>query len=342
MAKKEEKSIKTIAKICGVSSMTVSRALRGSDAVKEATRLKIIETAEEIGYIRNPAMGRPVQEEAIKRSTVDLVVGTTGKNLSVFSSQLVYSLEQQLIEENCDCILRTYTGEYKQFLNLLKNIRESNSEIIMFIGSFEVEHLKAMLDVCPGALLIDNPGDPSLETIYESFCFDNAEAARIAVRHLLDCGRQNILLVSGEKGHFFSKEIEQGYRDAVSAAGFSVNDDLVVNADFTADSAYAVLKSLFGNAVKFDAVFTNDEMASGVYRAIIENGMKIPQDISVVGCDGLPLGKHLIPKLTTIKLDYEELAKRAIRHLLYDRKLTQTACRLKLLPELEVNESSCK
>lgn len=340
MKKQEDISIKAIAEKCKVSAMTVSRALRGNGVVREETRAKILKAAEELGYIRSPKMGRPGRRETQRKGVIELVAGVMGKGLSLFHSRLLTSIEQQLAQNSYDCVIRTCSGEYGQFLTLMESLKSSSADGTMLVGSFTPEHLKALLEIVPGALLLDNPGDASIEMPYESFCFDNIEAGRIATNHLLKCGRKNILLVNGIKEHFFSREFKQGHKEALEANKVEIDEDLIVNTDFTSEGAYTAVSGALDNKVKFDAVLTNDEMASGVYRALFEHGLKIPQDISVCGCDGLPVGLHLFPFLTTVVLDYDDLGRRAIRHLLHERKLNTSACRMRLLPQLEVREST--
>lgn len=340
MKAKNDKSITAIAEKCGVSAMTVSRALRGSDVVKEATRKKVLEAAESLGYIRNPLMGRPSPSGGRDVKSIEIIIGKIDNNISLFHSLLLSSLERQFSENGYDCIVRTCDGDYKQFVQLLESVRCANASATMIVGSFQLEQLSSIIDIVPGALLIDNPGDISIKHIYESFCFDNVEAARLAVSHLLECNRCKILLVTGSEGHFFSKEIEQGYRETLSGAGIDINEEMIVNTDFTADCAYEKLKKIIDSGLNFDAVFTNDEMASGVYRALFEHGRKIPEDVAVMGCDGVPVGMHLFPRLSTVKLDYDELARRAVRHMLHERDISSGTCRMRLLPKLEIRESS--
>jgi LacI family transcriptional regulator len=335
-----EKSITEVARECGVSAMTVSRALRGNSLVKESTRQTIVGVAERLGYIRSPRIGRPVvtgNEPVLK---VQLIAGTMGRSMAVFHSRLLTSIEQQLSRNSYECVVRTCDGKYQQFLRLLENVRNSDAAGTMIVGSFVTEQLKALLETSPGAILLDNPGEPSIEIPYGSFAFDNSEAARIAVRHLADCGRRKILLVNGAPKHFFTREIEQGYREALICRNIKVNEKLILHTDFTADNAYEAMVSALNADLRFDAVFTNDEMASGVYRALLERGLKIPQDVAVCGCDGLPVGTHLYPRLTTVVLDYEELGKMAIKHVLEAGSDCRIPCRVRLLPSLEIREST--
>ena len=341
MKSNTDKSIAEIARECGVSAMTVSRALRGNALVKEATRQKIVAVAERLGYIRSPRMGRPAAPGSEPVLKVQLIAGTMGRSMAVFHSRLLTSIEQQLSQNGYECVVRTCDGNYQQFLQLLENVRNSDAAGTMIVGSFVTEQLKALLEACPGAVLLDNPGEPSIEISYSSFAFDNGEAARIAVRHLADCGRRKILLVNGDPEHFFSREIEQGYREALSCRNIKINEKLILHTEFTADNACEMVVSALDAGLKFDAVFTNDEMASGVYRALLERGLKIPRDVAVCGCDGLPIGTHLFPRLTTVVLDYEELGKMAIKYVLEaGGNRRQVPCRVRLLPSLEIREST--
>jgi LacI family transcriptional regulator len=340
MKTNSEKSIAEVARKCQVSAMTVSRALRGNPLVKEATRQQIIAVAEQLGYIRSPRMGRPATAGNEPVLKVQLIAGTIGRSMAVFHSRLLTSIEQQLSQNNYECVVRTCNGNYQQFLQLLENIRNSDAAGTMIVGCFIAEQLKALLEACPGAVLLDNPGEPSIEIPYSSFAFDNSEAARIAVRHLLDCKRSRILLVNGTPEHFFSREIEQGYCETLACRKIKVDKKLILHTDFTADNAYEVMVTALNSGLRFDAVFTNDEMASGVYRALLETGLKIPQDIAVCGCDGLPIGTHLFPRLTTVVLDYEALGKMAIKYMLEAEGHSRIPCRVRLLPSLAIREST--
>jgi LacI family transcriptional regulator len=334
------KTIADIARECGVSAMTVSRALRNNSLVKEDTRKRIIVVAERLGYIRSPRMGRPALSGNASRMKVQLVAGTMGRSMSIFHSRLLVSLEQFLSERGYECMIRTCNGEYPQFIQLMENVRNSEIDATMIVGSFIPEQLKALLEAVPEAVLLDNPGDPSIEISYASFAFDNIEAGRIGVRHLLDCGRRKILLVCGTLGHFFTNEIEQGYREALGYRKLKINGKLVLHTDFTSDCACDAVSAALDAGLKFDAVFTNDEMASGVYRALMGRGLKIPQDVAVCGCDGLPVGTHLIPRLTTVVLDYEKLADMAVKYVMEERKDSRMHYRVRILPSLEIRESS--
>jgi len=338
MTKKKDISIASIAKICGLSTMTVSRALRNNSSVRESTRQRIVEVAEDLGYIRSSRIGRPAGRETQNSSTIELVIAMLGGSISTFHAKLIAVIEQELAKEDCDCIVRTCGGDYEQFLTLLGNVRNSKANATILIGEFMPEHLGSLLEAVPNAILLDNPGNLNLQIPYESFSFDNTQAAGIAVNHLLESGKKRILLLGGLDNHFFTQEIIEGYRKMLAIKGIEFDEELVYTTDFTSEGAYEIFNSILDKNIKFDAVFTNDEMASGVYRALLARGFKIPEDVAVCGCDGLPLGLCMFPQLTTVILDYEELGRRAVRHLLHERKQNRSLCRVRLLPHLEIRD----
>jgi len=340
MKTNQKKTVASIAAECGVSAMTVSRALRNDVKVKENTRLQIIAVAERLGYIRAPRMGRPSLASTEPGVRVQLILGTIGRSMAIFHSQLLTSIEQQLAKNGYECVVRSCSGDYQTFIQLLENLRVSDAEATIIIGSFIPEQLDALLDATPDAVLLDNPGNSKSGTIHHSLTFDNVEAARIGIRHLLDCGRRRILLLSGTPGHFFSRDIEQGYREMLVHFNLAVDEKLIINSDFTAESSHDLLANALISGLKFDAVFTNDEMASGVYRALLERNLKIPQDIAICGCDGLPIGLHLFPRLSTVFLDYDDLGKNAIEYLIDKRNKSRSPQRIQLIPRLIVREST--
>ncbi|OGV51301.1 MAG: hypothetical protein A2017_20000 [Lentisphaerae bacterium GWF2_44_16] len=318
--------------------MTVSRALRNHTPVREVTRKRIIRMAEKLGYNHAIKTGRPARAmNGAARPAVELVLGVSGRNIAMFYSELIGSVERELSRNGYDCIVRTYDGEYSDFLGLRDTLRKSPSQGLIITGSFMPEQLKALIDVAPNSILLDNTGDIPAS----SLSFDNVEAARMAMKHLLETGRKKIVLLKGLQEHYFSKEIEQGYRDILNDSGIGIKKEYILNADFTSNGAFEVLNSALERGLEFDAVFTNDEMACGVYRALNGRSLKIPDDVAVCGCDGLPVGEQIMPSLSTVFLDYRELGRMAVENIL-NAHASRHPCRIKLLPELRIRESTIK
>ncbi len=332
-------SIKDIAEACGVSLMTVSRAFRENAAIRPDTRARILKQAEILGYVHTSRKGRPAAAAENNMRQIQLVFGNSGGGMYYFHMRLLTALEQQLAEAGFECIIRTCNGNFDIFVRLLERVRNDRSMATVVLGSFSPEQLEQLLLAAPGALLLDNHVRPAFQGPYSSFAFDNRRAAYLAATHLARCERRKILLIAGPEKHFFSQELAAGYQDALADAQLEFDPARIVHADFSAGGAAQTLRLAIAEGVDFDAVFTNDEMATGVYRVLHECHRAIPNDVSVCGCDNLPIGEQLYPELTTIALDYNELAACAVRHIL-SGKSTTVFPEIKLPPTLCVKNSS--
>ena len=221
---------------------------------------------------------------------------------------------------------------------MLDRAGKTDAAATLLVGAFPEKELRAILRALPGSILLDDPGKDVPECVYSIFSFDNEQAAVLAVRHLLERKRRRILLVTGPADHFFAREVESGWRKALEDAGLPADPALAVHTDFTSGDAAEKVGAALDSGLKFDAVFTNDEMAGGVYRALLSRGIRIPGKVAVCGCDGLPVGEQLYPTLSTVILDYRMLAEKVIENLtLPDRA---AAMHVRLMPVLLARESS--
>ena len=330
-------TIKDIAKVCGVSLMTVSRALRENSPVKAETRKRILEEAERLGYTNVARQGRPANGEPPRQ--VQLILGNINGSMYYFHMRLLTALEQKLAECGYECIIRTTNGSYDIFLRLVERIKRSRCAGTILFGSFEPSQLENLLRSLPGAILLDNYVQESFKGNYSSFSFDNRRAAYLAVDHLIQRGKKKIVLITGPSDHFFSREMITGYREAITDAGIPFLRELVVFTDFLAAGAADKMRELIARGITFDGVASNDEMATGIYRVLQENNLRIPEDVAICGCDNLPVGEQLFPELTTIHLDYQELASAAIEHIISGKNKT-VQLKTKLAPELLVKSST--
>ncbi len=333
-------NVARIAELCGVSAMTVSRALRANGEVSEATREKVLATAESLGYRLQVKRGRPRRQKTERRPVVEVLLGTGIAPESVYASRLLVSIEQELGRRRHDCIIRTCGGDYAQFVSMCEAMRQGPVAGTLVVGHFALEQLQTILELAPTAILVDNEGDPRLATACETISYDNAEAARLAVRHLAGLGRRRILLLSGPAEHYFSRRLELGYRELHAALSLPLDEALIRASDYTCRGARDTVARLLAEGLRFDAVFTNDEMALGVLRALTDAGRKVPEEIALVGCDGLAMGEVMSPSLTTILLDATRLGELAVARIFTRQAGQEAEYRLQLLPRLVLRESS--
>jgi LacI family repressor for deo operon, udp, cdd, tsx, nupC, and nupG len=271
---------------------------------------------------------------------VDVVLGASFAPGNLFCMRLLATIEQKLSREGYDCVVRTHDGGYDGFLSLCEALRTSDAAGTALIGYFPLDETQTLLDIAPDAVLLDYTGHPGLRLRYESIAFDNVEAARLAVRHLVDIGRRRIALLRGPQEHFFSRDVEMGYLEVLRDAGLTTDNDLILEADFSPERAGAILREALESGQDIDAVFTNDEMAVGLLRVLHDMGRNVPGDIAVAGCDGLPIGLHTIPSLTTVIMDYRKMGELAVRRILDRRPSFASEQHIRLRPVLEVREST--
>lgn len=330
-------SISDIATHCGVSAMTVSRVMRQSSAVSQKTRERVLAAAESLGYLKGSRLGRPAGNAGKQHTRVRLICGTPERGPIVFQMRLLSALERALTARNCECILYCGTGDYRTFLRLQAAALNTEAQATFIIGDFPEQQLSSLIAAFPGAVLLDNPGFPETNASFNSFAFNNAAAAEIALTHLREQGYRNPLIVTGPETHFFSREIEQGCRDYAEKNNLPAPK--IIRTDYTPFSAEQVMKEYLKNGEPFDSVFTTDEIATGIYRAMLASGKRIPEDAAICGCDNLPSGAVLYPSLTTIALDYEKLARNAVEFVIRKEK-SGIPKRVRFMPELIVREST--
>ncbi len=337
-SKSKRATVEELAAHCGVSTMTVARAFRPDQPVSAETRRKILEKAEAMGFQPRARMGRPRHAESQKRICVEVVVGMTVH--SMFYSELLMVVVRELATKGHDCIVRSANGGFEEFVALCEVLRVTPPTQTLVVGYLPSAQLRALLEVRPEAVLVDHTGDPGLELPCSSIAFDNAEAARIAVRHLIAVGRKRILLLSGFAGHYFSRDLEHGYREALAHGGISVDPDLIMETDFTVELAVSKVDQALNDGLCFDAIFTDDEMAAGLLYLLHRRGICVPDDVAVVGCDGLPFSRYTVPPLTTVLLDQGRLGRTAVKHVLDKARSEEEHCSIRLLPCLEQREST--
>lgn len=337
--KPENSVVSTIAERVGLSRMKVMEALHSDTFTPAKTRSRVLEMARDLGYSpRNRKKDESKREGGVRRKVE--VVLTLQLN-SAFYSKLLMAIARDLAENNYDCVIRKTSGEFEEFVSLCDTLRVCKETPLILVGYLPHQQLRTLLEARPHALLVDHTGDPKLTLPYSSISFDNIEASRMMVQHLLEKGCRRILLMRGFADHYFSRDMEKGYHTAMRQAGLVVDSKLIVETDFTAKGAVEKLHHTVEAGVFFDAVFTSDEMALAVLHALHKKGIRVPDDAAVAGCDGLPFGRYTMPSLSTVVLDYYHLGRMAVEHILsHTYPPMDVTNRTGPLPRLEVRDST--
>jgi len=288
-------SIKDIARAAGVSHSTVSRALRNSALIRPATRERIQEIAREMGYspdtiARSLVTGRT--------RTVGIVVTTI---TDPFVAELVHGIENHALPSGYSTILASSGGEPEREVAAVEMLRAKRVEAVIVtssrVGALYLERLEAQ--EVPVVLINDHTSQAAPTTC--SVTVDNRGGGRLATEHLVGLGHWRIAYVAAAPGHYDGVERQTGYRQALDAASIPQDPGLVLAGDGRADGgerAFAALQTLAEPAT---AVFCyNDMTAIGLLRAARRAGVRVPDDLAVVGFDDIAFASYVVPALTTI------------------------------------------
>ncbi len=326
-------TIYDVARLAGVSTATVSRALNGTGQIAPATSAAIDAAVRQLGY----------QPSTVARSLVTKSTQTIALLLpdiaNPFYAALVNGIQQRALAAGSTMLLCTTEGDparEEQYLSLLRAKQVDGVLVDGLVLPPEriADFVRAGLPIVCLDRDIDSTSVPLVQV-------DNRLGARLATQHLLSLGHVRIAHVAGAPGLRISDERVSGYREALVEGGVEHDSALMGVGYFTEEGGYEATRALLG-ASDLTAVFAaNDLSALGVMHAIAESGRSVPDDVSVVGFDDLRLAGHTTPPLTTIHQPAFEIAQRATQLLLDLAAGRDVPRRLHLLePELVVRGST--
>ena len=309
MAKKRITS-QDVANLAGVSRTTVSFVLNDVKGynISPETRQKVIEAVERLSYVPNAT----AQALASRRAkAIGLVMSRSPHHIATdtFLPQIIGGL-MEVVKDNKLRLLIEYVEAEHQDRAYLELARSKHIDgMILLTPRLDDAGLKKLEQMDVPTVLMGTIEGSNLYSVD----VDNELAAEMAVQYLLDLGHTQIACITNAPATYTAApDRVSGYKKALLQAGITPNDSLIRYADFTPESGYAVMKSLLDSGRKFTAVFVaSDNVAMGVKAALRERGVRIPEDISLVGFDDIPWAQYADPPLTTVHLQAQELARRA-------------------------------
>jgi len=319
--------------------MTVSRVLRDEPNVSPGTREFVLRVAEKVGFRVSRSLNRA--EYSTTRNYAILFQPEYSLNDSFFSG-IILSVQRELFEQGHDCSVGIVNNDYREFLKLNRMLRSRQVHGVFVVGEIRPRYAESLQDSFVNVVLIDYPGNQGSARPYAAVCVANVHGAHLALNHLLNLGRKRILLIIGREGHYFSNDLLRAYKEAMAENNLKLDPRLIVNGDFHVEGGFQAAKNVLERGIGFDGVFSNDEMACGAIKALKLFKVSIPQDVSVVGFDGLPIGKVISPALTTVVVDREKMGRLAVRRLLALEQETgedENLEQISIFPKLLVRES---
>lgn len=305
--KKENITIYDVAREAGVSMATVSRVVNGNPNVKPTTRKKVLEVIRQLGYRPN-AVARGLASK--KTTTVGVIIPDIS---NAFYAELTRGIEDIATMYHYNIILSNSDRKIEKELKLIETLLEKQVDGLLYLGgevSEKHQEIFAATSV-PIVLAATEHQDHPFVTI------DQQEAASTATSVLLKEGHQQIALISGPLTDLVNGYSRyQGYRRALSKHQQSFDEEWVRIGDYRYASGYKAMKELLAEHPNLSSVFaTSDEMAVGAIHAAIDNGKKVPEDVSVIGFENIPLASQVRPMLSTIHVPMYDIGAVAMRLL---------------------------
>ncbi len=302
-------TIKDIAKMAGVSPGTVSKIINNYGGISDKTKKKVLDIIQDTGY--QPTFS--AKALATKKSNLIGLIYAGKVNVDFthpFFNEVVTSFKKTIGMLGYDIIMFSNEQFYKDNGSYLARCRHFHVDGCVIIAGEEIEEAIYELvreDIpCMGI-------DLELNGPRSSFVMsDNVNLSRKVIQHFYLHGIRDIGFIGGNEDNAITKFREKGTRETMEQLGLTINEDWFQNGDFQEKSGYQAMNKILESKNHPRAVFAaSDMMAFGAINAIREKGLRVPEDISVIGCDDIDACRHSSPRLTTVRQDKERLGKLA-------------------------------
>jgi LacI family transcriptional regulator len=330
-------TMKRIAGELGVSITTVSKVLNNRADISQATRSRVLAKVEELGYQRN-AVARSL---SLRRShTVGIVIPDL---MHSFFVEVIAGIEPVASVRGYGLLLCSSSEDPRKERSELEMLRSRQVDGIVLAsahGSGTTELLQQLTKQGTTLVMIDRDDHPSVKC--HRVLTDDERVGQLATSHLLDLGRRAIAHIGGP-AIVHAKRREKGWREALRARGIKPSDEWIVRGGFMESEGYRAMKRLLTVRPKIDAVFAaNDPSAIGAMKAVWEAGLRVPDDVAVVGVGDIALGDLLRVPLTTVGWSRQDQGRHAAELLLngLDDDNAAEPQRIIIPPQLIVRESS--
>ncbi|MBN1894909.1 LacI family DNA-binding transcriptional regulator [bacterium] len=311
MRKSSQVTQSKIAKLLGISTVTVSKALRNHPDISPETIQRVKRLANELGYTPD-LIARALSSR--RSNIIGVVLPEIDHTFFAGVMKGIYSVA----EENHYQIVLTVSREDDQRevenLQTLAAMRVDGILISISQKTQDVQIFRKIRERKIPVVFFDRIPD---DNGFSSVVVNDREAAFQAVQYALDQGFTRIVHLGGLQHISIARDRAAGYWDALHAAGMKENDGCVIPCGFSEEDGYLAFKQMMQTQPRADAVFTvNDPVAIGVYDAAKETGLRIPEDIGVIGFSDNIISRYLSPPLTTISQPAQEIGRRSVLLLL--------------------------
>jgi len=303
-------SIKDVARLAGVSVSTVSRVLSGSKNVKNDTKRRVERAIETIGYQPN-LLAQGLRSKS--GNIIGLVVPEI--NHETFA-RFIELTEDEVRARGYSLVTGNTHGKPEIEDNFIKSLMRRHVDGIIFSRVSDRSRALRMLqnDRVPTVIIDRSLDNEDIPTVV----IDNYAAGMLAAKHLISLGHCNFAIITGPQNIALCRERQRGFAEYIEHQALLLLHHNIYEGNFKFESGIEAARYFLKNGISFSALWAeNDLMALGAMNAFIRAGIKIPQDISILGMDDISSSKIMIPSLSTICQPFEAMCKKAV-DLLFD------------------------
>ncbi|ATG72562.1 transcriptional regulator [Zobellella denitrificans] len=329
-------TIKDVAAQAGVSISTVSHVLNRTRKVSEAARTRVEQAVRELNYAPN-SVARSLKVNNTR--TIGMLVTTSAHP---FFAEVVQAVEDLCFELGYSLILCNTENQPERQLMHLRMLLEKRVDGLLVICTDTPPSLTELLQQHPSLPLVML--DWSRDNDFADIIHDNADiGGYLAAKYLIEQGHRDFACITGHLHKGTSRLRLEGFTRALAEAGLELPPEQIIEGDFESESGYRAIQQLLRQGSSATAVFAFcDTMAFGAICAITQAGLRVPQDISVIGYDDVNMARFTSPPLTTISHPKRTLGRWALELLL--KRIKEKDHRpeqLELQPRLVVRDSVC-
>ncbi|EGQ8606200.1 substrate-binding domain-containing protein [Vibrio parahaemolyticus] len=303
-------TMKDIAKLAGVSTSTVSHVINKTRFVSEEISERVNNAAKELNYYAPSALARSLKVNRTK--TIGMLV-TTSTN--PFFGEVVKGVERSCYHKGYSLILCNTEGDNERMRQSINTLLQKRVDgLILMCSSLEGERID-VFERYPDIPVVVMDWGPMLFTS-DKIQDNSLRGGYLAAKYLIDCGHTEIGCITGPLIKHQAQMRYEGYKRAMNEAGLDFNANWIIESDFECEGGYQAFKKMAERGTLPSSIFvSNDMMAMGVINAANELGIKVPDDLSIIGYDDIHIAKFMSPSLTTIHQPKYRLGQAAVETL---------------------------
>lgn len=302
-------TLKDIAKIAGVSTNTVSRALNNKPDISDATKKKILKIAKELNYRKD------FTASSLRKKESKIIGVILADSANPFYSEVLKGIESASKKFGYNIIFINSERNYKHEVSAINILLSRRIDGLLLSPVQEkVEDVKELIKLkIPLVIFARHFSHLPVNEVRS----DDIKAGYIATKHLIEKGAKRILVINGYLHKSPAMMRLEGYKKALKEHGISIDEELIMVGDIGMENGIEAVNHALKKNISFDGIFAyNDMLALGAIKALKDKGIKIPKDVKIVGCDDIMFSSLITPSLTTVRIQKYKIGYEAFKLLM--------------------------